>query len=300
MLVKFIVIILSLLVCSCTTVSLTLVNTLARMSSYQVYQDLSYGEHQLNSLDVYVPEEILKDSQSAFPVVVFFYGGCWGGCETRSKEDYVFVAQALTEHGYIAVLADYRLYPEVKFKQIMNDAAHSVEWVKDNIAQHGGDADSIFLMGHSAGAHLAAMLVLDESYLNKQSYQSIKGLVGLAGPYDFLPFTKEYQKALFGPKESYLLSQPINFVEGTEPPLLLLYGNEDEVVFPRNIKNLTAKVKQLGGQVEAKIYNDIDHFSILGALSIPYQQKTAILGDIIQFLDHYTDHSMLKKVDNSH
>lgn len=300
MLIKFLIIILSLLVCSCTTVSLVLVNSLARANDYQVYEDLSYGEDKLNSLDIYVPEEKLENSQAAFPVVVFFYGGCWGGCETRPKEDYVFVAQALTEQGYIAVLADYRLYPQVKFKQIINDAAQSVEWVKDNIVSYGGDADSIFLMGHSAGAHLAAMLVLDESYLNKQSYQSIKGFVGLAGPYDFLPFTKAYQKALFGPKEKYFVSQPINFVDGTEPPLLLLYGIEDTVVFPRNIKNLTAKVKQLGGQVEAKIYDDIDHFSILGALSIPYQQKTAILGDIIQFLDHYTDHSIVKKVDNSH
>ncbi len=213
-----------------------------------------------------------------------------------TKEEYVFVAQALTEHGYIAVLADYRLYPEVKFKQIIKDAAQSVEWVKENIHHYEGDAESIFLMGHSAGAHLAAMLALDERYLKQQTYQSIRGFIGLAGPYDFLPFTKAYQKGVFGPKERYLASQPINFVDGTEPPLLLLYGKNDEVVFPRNINNLTAKVKQLGGQVDAMVYENIDHFSILAALSIPYQQKQPILNDIVQFLDKHSEMPNLKCV----
>ena len=270
---------------SCTATSLFLVNTLARFDDYSVYQNIPYADHTLNKLDIYIPQK-QTDKHSTSPVVIFFYGGCWGGCETRNKEDYTFVAQALTAQGYIVIIPDYRRYPEVTLAGIMQDASHSVEWVKDNIGSYGGNSHKLFLMGHSAGAHIAAMLTLNEEYLQRDTYKSIKGFVGLAGPYDFLPFTKPYQYIVFGPEQKFSESQPVNFVDGTEPPLLLLYGAEDTTVFPRNIKSLAAKVNQKRGAVEVHIYKDIDHYSLLSALSIPYQENQAVLGDIIQFLDN--------------
>jgi acetyl esterase/lipase len=200
------------------------------------------------------------------------------------KEDYLFVAQALTSQGYIAVLADYRRYPEVRFPLIIDDARRATEWVKQNIEKYAGNANSIFLMGHSAGAHLAALLTLDESYLSLQTRQAIRGFIGLAGPYDFLPLTKPYQYALFAPQESYPKSQPINFVDGTEPALLLLYGRDDSTVKPRNIINLAAKVQQLGGSVTTQYYDGIDHVGILAALSIPLRSRQSVLDDINQFI----------------
>ncbi len=271
---------------ACTSASLLIVNTLAKLDSYSVYQDIAYAEHALNRLDIYVPEKQVDKNSPRHPVVIFFYGGCWGGCETRTKEEYSFVAQALTAQGYIVVLPDYRRHPEVTFDAIINDASKSVEWVKDNIKQYGGNSNKVFLMGHSAGAHIAAMLTLNEENLQAETYESIKGFVGLAGPYDFLPFTKPYQSIVFGPEQKFPASQPVNFVDGTEPPLLLLYGEEDTTVFPRNIKNLAEKVKKKEGKVEVHIYQNIDHFSILSALSIPYQDSQEILADIVRFLDH--------------
>lgn len=284
---------------ACTTSSLLFVNSLARLSEYTVHEDIPYGNHRLNQLDIYVPGEKLNQTGLNLPIVIYFYGGCWGGCLTLEKENYVFVAEALTSNNYIAILADYRRYPEVKFSQLMNDAKKSVEWVRSNIYRYGGNPENIFLMGHSSGAHMAVMLSLDESYLQAQTYQSIKGFVGLAGPYDFLPFTKPYQKILFGPEQKYPQSQPINFVDGNEPPLLLLYGNQDPTVFPVNIKSLTNKVQKLGGQVEAHIYDDIDHFSILGALSKPYQKKQPILGDIICFLNRHAENGVSQSIEAS-
>ncbi len=282
----FLLPLLFLILSACTSASLLLVNTLAKLDSYFVYQDIPYAEHALNRLDVYIPEKQTNKNTKPHPVVVFFYGGCWGGCDTRNKEQYTFVAQALTARGYIVILPDYRRHPDVTFDAIIKDASDAIKWVKAHINDYGGNGNQLFLMGHSAGAHIAAMLTLNEEYLQGDTYNSIKGFVGLAGPYDFLPFTKPYQYAVFGPEQKFSASQPINFVDGTEPPLLLLYGKEDTTVFPRNIKNLAAKVNKKTGKVEVHIYDDIDHFSILSALSIPYQNKQTVLGDIIRFLDH--------------
>jgi len=270
----------------CTSSTLLVLNTLARFDDYSVIEDVAYGEHALNRLNIYLPAQ----KQTSRATVVFFYGGCWGGCETINKENYRFVAQALTAHGYTVVIADYRRYPEVKFAQIMADVSQSVKWVRAHIAEYGGDPGKIFLMGHSAGAHLAAMLTFNKDYLPPETYQSIKGFIGLAGPYDFLPFTDTYQKEVFGPEENYPASQPVNFVRGTEPPLLLLYGDTDVTVKPVNIESLSRRVRQAGGCVETHVYGDLDHVELLGALSLPLQNREPVLADIIHFLDYYSSH----------
>lgn len=277
---------------ACTQSSLYLVNGLARFDDYSVIQDIKYGSFDLNRLDIYTPSQSDKNR----PVIIFFYGGCWGGCYTGFKEDYLFVAQALTNQGYVAVLADYRRYPAVKFPEIIDDARKATEWVKQNIESYVGKTESIFLMGHSAGAHLAAMLTLNETYLSKKTTVVIKGFIGLAGPYDFLPFTEPYQKAVFAPKELYSQSQPINFVDGTEVPLLLLYGNDDETVKPGNIINLAEKVKRLGGSVETHYYDGLDHVDILGSLSIPLRNRDTVMLDMVDFINqhHLNDSSEIK------
>lgn len=200
------------------------------------------------------------------------------------KRAYLFVAEAITSRGYNAVLVDYRLHPEVKFPGIIDDARRAVEWVHGSIEQYGGDPTRLFIMGHSAGAHLGAMLTLDETYLKKDTYRAIRGFIGLAGPYDFLPHTEAYQYVVFGPENRYGDSQPINFVDGTEPPLSLLYGNDDSQVKPRNIINLAKKVRALGGSVETHFYEGVDHAEIIAALSIPLQSGSSVIDDIFRFV----------------
>ena len=276
-----------LLITGCNQSALFLVNGLARFGDYSIMSDIRYGSSQLNRLDIYIPENLEEMQQAKRPVVIFFYGGCWGGCETGFKEEYLFVAQSLTSQGYVAVIADYRRYPDVRFPEIIDDARQATEWVKKNIENYGGNPESIFLMGHSAGAHLAALLTLNETYLSSETRQATRGFIGLAGPYDFLPFTKLYQKEVFAPEETYAQSQPINYVDGTEAPLLLLYGYDDETVKPRNIINLAEKIQQLGGRVETRYYDEIDHVGILGSLSIPLRNRRQVMTDIISFITYY-------------
>ena len=269
----------------CTDSGLFLVNRLASLSDYSSSKNISYGQDPLQRLSVYRPEPLPpKEVKTRPSTIIFFYGGCWGGCQTRNKEAFLFVAEAITSRGHLAVLVDYRRHPTVKFPAIIDDVRRAVEWVHLNIAQYGGDPQRLFLMGHSAGAQLGAMLTLDESYLTPSTYQGIRGFIGLAGPYDFLPFTEPYQKIVFGPETRYAASQPINFVDGTEPPLLLLYGSDDTTVKSKNITNLARKVRERGGMVTTHVYEGIDHADLLAALSIPLRSTTPIYEDIFHFV----------------
>jgi acetyl esterase/lipase len=278
------------LLTGCSRPGLLAANLLAGFDDYHVYENVSYGPEKQNVMDVYVPESGKISAQSAkLPVIVFFYGGCWGGCETLTKEHYAFVAQALTAKGYLVVIPDYRRYPDVKFPQIIDDAAQTVEWVKKNIGRYGGDSRRLFLMGHSAGAQMAALLTLNERYLLPDTWSSLRGFVGLAGPYDFLPFTDEYERVVFGPEKNYPASQPVNFVSGNEPALLLLYGNDDDTVRAFNTESLTKKVKQAGGCVETHYYDGLDHAGLIGALSLPLQNSSSVLNDIAGFLDRHAN-----------
>ena len=195
---------------SCTSLSVSYVNVLAKLGEYKTIQDLPYTKENNKTLDIYIPKNASKKDPSA--VIVFFYGGCWGECISLYKADYLFVADALTSKGYVVVIADYRMSPEVNYAQIINDAQMVVEWTHAHIQLYFGDKENLFIMGHSSGAHLAIMLSLNENYLNVSTRKSIKGGIGLAGPYDFLPYTEAYLPHVFGDEKDAAYSQPINYV----------------------------------------------------------------------------------------
>lgn len=269
---------------SCSSTAVAIVNTLAKTDGYRLYDGIAYGPAALNTLDVYVPVKESNDSSQPNDTIVFFYGGCWGGCQTLEKHAYRFVAETLSKRGYNVVIPNYRRYPSVRFPDIIADAAASVEWVRAHIADYQGKPDRIILMGHSAGAHLAAMLTLNKAYLATNTHAVIKGFIGMAGPYDFLPFTKDYEHAVFAPPKAYPESQPINFVDGTEPPLLLLYGKDDDTVKPRNIASLKQRVLEKNGTITTREYDGIGHVGLIAALSIPLRNRRPVLKDILWFL----------------
>lgn len=279
-----IVLLLALLTTHCTDASLLFLNTIARFGNYTSYKNIAYGENSNQKLDIYIPQNISTIESSNVATVVFFYGGCWGACSHLVKEDYQFIAQTLTKNNIITIIVDYRKYPAVLFPDIIKDAASSVEWVNKNIETYKGNSNNLYLMGHSAGAHLASMLTFNENYLNNTTYKNIKGFIGLAGAYDFLPFDEPYQPALFAPPADYPKSQTINYINGTEPPSLLLYGNDDKRVKRRNILSLEKGIKHKKGTVVTHFYDGIDHTSIISALSIPFRASKPILNDILVFI----------------
>jgi acetyl esterase/lipase len=240
-----------------------IINGITPGSGYTLARDLPYGSQGLK-LDVYAPEGV----QNA-PLVVFFYGGSWQQGPTRHKSTYKFAGQALAAQGFVAVIPDYRLYPQVKYPDFLADCAEAVKWAHDHAADYGAAPDKLIVMGHSAGAYNAAMLALDPDYLAAAGGDRawLRGMIGLAGPYDFAPIDDPTLQIIFGPREQWPQTQPINHVDGHAPPLLLLQGQDDDEVEVQNTLHLAAKVKAAGGKVEKVIYPEMGHIRIVADLS---------------------------------
>lgn len=264
----------------CTSLPLALANIPAAFGDYSVKRDIQYADGAVHRLDVYVPAA----AGMARPVIVFFHGGGW---DSGSKAQYRFVAAALLTRGYVVVLPEYRRYPQGRFPGFVADAAQAVAWTRRHAAELGGDPAKLFLMGHSAGAHIAAMLNFDARFLRAAGVEpsSIKGFIGLAGPYDFLPLDTARLQAIFAPAERYADSQPINFVDGGEPPSLLLHGLADATVWPRNSQHLAAKIRERGGRVAERYYAGVGHGGILAGLSVYYRNRRTVLEEIGNFVD---------------
>jgi len=290
-------------------------NTLAPQAGISVTLNVPYGGGDRHSLDIYAPaawapeatgpaagapvRDVASPGVAALarvganadtrprgaPVVVFIYGGGW---KDGDKANYRFVAAPLAARGFLTVVPDYRVFPQVRFPVFIQDAAAAVAWVRNNIARYGGDPRRIFLMGHSAGAHIVAMLALDRQWLAADGLDAdrdIAGMVGLAGPYDFLPLHDPELDDIFGPAGDLRLTQPISFAHGGAAPMFLAAGTGDTTVLPRNTENLAAAVRRDGGQVEEKIYPGIGHSLILGAIAGPLRWLAPVLLDVTRFLN---------------
>jgi acetyl esterase/lipase len=243
-------------------------------------KDMAYGELPRQKLDVYRP----RGAAAGARVVVFFYGGTW---QAGAKADYRFAAEGLTSQGFVAVVPDYRVYPEVTFPAFVEDGALAVRWVHDHIEQFGGDPDRIYLMGHSAGAHIAALLTLDAHYLAGAGVNRnvVRGTAALSGPYDFkigkdsrLAFGKSSLDATIDPR-----TRPIHFVDGKAPPMLLLHGGRDDVVGSGNAVRLAARITAAGGEAQYIIYPKLGHAEVAMALSFPFRWLAPVLHDAAVF-----------------
>jgi acetyl esterase/lipase len=232
------------------------------------------------TLDVYRPA--LADGTA--PIVLFLYGGSW---DRGEKADYAFVGKALAAAGLVTVIADYRLYPQVRWPAYLQDNARALRWTKQHAAQFGGDPADIFLMGHSAGAYEALMLTLDPRWLAAEGLdprRDLRGTIGLAGPYDFLPLTTPELQSIFGTAPDLALTQPINYVTGNSPPLFLGTDTADKVVDPGNTTRLAAKMRAAGGSVQVRYYRHMDHALLLGVFGVPLRFLAPVRRDVLSFI----------------
>jgi acetyl esterase/lipase len=254
-------------------------NATARDQGVVATHDVSFdATHQL-ALDVYRP----ADARGA-PVVVFFYGGSW---KSGKRQWYRWAGEALARRGLVVIIPDYRKWPQVRMDGFMRDAARAVAWSREHAGEYGGDASALFLMGHSAGAHIGALLATDDRWLQAVGMKpdQLRGFIGLAGPYDFLPLKDPDFVDMFGPTHAAQLnSQPVHFVNGDEPPMLLMQGTTDKIVWPRNARSLGATLEKAGESAQVTLYPDIGHFAILLAMSRPLRGKAPVLEDTLAFI----------------
>lgn len=243
-----------------------------------VTHDGRYAEGPRGGLDVYAPVK----ADGPAPVAIFFYGGSW---ETGRRQDYRWVARALAAEGFVTVVPDYRIYPDV-YPRFLEDGAAAVRWVVDNIASHAGDPARIVLIGHSAGAYNAAMLALDSRW-------GVSGMVrafaGLSGPYVFLPLTSPVTTRTFGEADDLPATQPGAHARADAPPAFLATGEKDTLVRPRNTRKLAAALRDAGARVEERHYEGLGHAGPVLALSRTFRRKSTLLADMVAFLKSALD-----------
>ncbi|MDB5491639.1 MAG: esterase/lipase/thioesterase family protein [Micavibrio sp.] len=265
---------------ACTQMGLGVVNLPTHFNDITVSKDIAFGPEPWQKMDIYTPP---GGGEKRLPVIVFYYGGRW---ESGSKDDYRFVGSALASKNYIVVIPDYRKYPQVKFPAFVQDAARSLAWVDTHIGEYGGDHRAIHVSGHSAGAHIASLLTVDPRYLKaegKDRSKVIRDFVGLAGPYDFVPDEKDLQD-MFGPPSQYSQMQATTFIDGRQPPMLLLWGDRDQYVGKINMDHMTAAIGKKGGRVETHIYPGIDHIRLIANLSWIGPADNPVLSDWMSFI----------------
>jgi acetyl esterase/lipase len=277
--------------------ALVLLSLVCVAPSQNLTSDIPYADpaDERQVLDVYSPADA-KD----FPVVFWIHGGGW---ETGDKSDVHIKPRVFAERDFVFVSTNYRLLPDVEMGAIVRDVAKSLGWVHKNIARFGGDPQRIFVMGHSAGAQLAALLCIDNRYLDAESvpFEALKGCVPVDGDTYDLPAiitTAEIRQAVHGlplptfghrvkfgndPAKHIDFSAVTHVATGkTIPPFLVLHvaGHPD----------VTAQAKRLGVALEEA---DVPA-SVFGAKETTHNKLNANLGlpddpatiELFKFLDH--------------
>ncbi|HTN61265.1 MAG TPA: alpha/beta hydrolase, partial [Devosia sp.] len=247
----------------------------------KVGDGIAYADGSRFKLDVYAPE---KRGASA-PVVFFIYGGGWNRGE---RGDYQFVGRALAARGFVAVIADYRLVPEVHYPEFLEDNASALKWVQDHIGEYGGDPERLFLAGHSAGAYNAVMLALDPSFLKDYGVtMPIRAVAGLSGPYDFYPFEYGEVRDAFGGAPNPEGTQPVNLVTADTPPMYLATGTGDPIVRMQNTEHLARALQARGVWVTTKFYPGFGHMEPVIALGALWRWRAPVLDDMVLFFTQF-------------
>lgn len=246
-------------------------------AGYLVKRDLAYGSDPRARLDLYVPDSMTAPA----PVLLFFYGGSW---QSGSKSIYRAIGQAFASAGIITAIADYRLYPQVKYPAFVEDGADALRFVQERIGEHGGDAARIFLSGHSAGAYIAAMLACNPQFGTDRD--AIRGVIGIAGPYDFLPLSDPVLIDIFG-GDRVMATQPVNYAHNRTPAMLLVHGTADRTVGAGNSRRMAKRLRDAGNEVELIEYEGVTHLGILLSLAHGFRDRTSLRKDMLRFIRRF-------------
>lgn len=196
-------------------------------------KNLHYGREPGQSLDIYLPGEGYRGSQ-----LVFLHGGGW---HSGSKDEYAYLGAAMAAYGVTCAVVGYRLYPQVRYPVFIEDVAHALSWLRRDGLRYGFTSAPLYLMGHSAGAHIACMVALDERYRELAGFEpdSVAGVIGLSGVYRFRPETSPIYTDIFSSAEPGFESvKPINYVGDNKVPIMMLHGEQDSVIGIRNAQQM--------------------------------------------------------------
>jgi acetyl esterase/lipase len=256
----------------------SVINLLVPRAGYSIHRGMAFGPEPRQKLDVYVPSGLTASA----PVVLFFYGGGWQGGD---RGDYLAFGQAFASAGMVAVVADYRLYPQVKYPAFVEDAAGALAFVRAHALQYGGDPQRIFLAGHSAGAYNAVMLASEPKFIAAKggSLDWIKGVIGIAGPYNFLPMRDPVYVDMFHGANN-TDSMPVHHVDGPRPPMLLISGSDDGTVRLSNTNDMSERLRRFGSDVKVIFYKGVGHVGVILSLVRGFRGLAPLRQDMIDFI----------------
>jgi acetyl esterase/lipase len=266
-----------------------MINKIITSGGLRVTRNVPFGPHPRHRMDIYQPPakrcatSLREGRDESLPVIVYVYGGIW---QFGDRRDYEFLASSLARQGFVVVVPDYRVFPDVIFPRFLDDKAAAVAWVFENIATFGGSADAVFLMGHSSGAYDVVMLGLDGKYLAAAGADAarIAGVIGMSGPYELQPSYDPVMHEIFSGPKDLRVFQPISYVREDAPPALLVHGARDVLIPPRNTAVLAGLIRAAGGAVETRIYPKLGHVGIVLACLPHFAWRGPLLREIVQFV----------------
>lgn len=256
-------------------------------SAIRLECDGMWGVDPAQIVQVFVPTDPALDpvvTGRALPLILFIHGGGWvSGC----PRDYRFIARCLAPQGYAVALAGYRLHPQARYPDMVDDAADAFGWIARRARGFGADPDRIAVMGHSAGAYNAMMFALDRSRHDAHDHRPC-AVIGLAGPYDFLPLDDVATIASFGHAADLRATQPVHHAHGSAPPILLIHGANDRRVRPRHSLALARALASAGARSETHVLDAIGHEGLIMRFARPFSQDRRPLARVLEFLGRTT------------
>jgi arylformamidase len=214
----------------------------------------------LTSLDIYAP----KSAKNA-PVMIMIHGGGWQGGDKSNRNLNENKVPFFNQNGFIYVSINYRLSPAVKHPAHIEDVAEAITWIHENIKKYGGDKDKLFVIGHSAGAHLAALIATDERRLkvHKKELSIIKGVILLDGAGYDIPMQMKgvgtfggilsdmYVNAFTNDEKVQIDASPVfQIKKGTRIPSFLIFTAGSRRASVLQSTNLVKALKDAGGKAE--------------------------------------------------
>jgi acetyl esterase/lipase len=248
-------------------------------------RDVAFHPNMEPRLDVYSPAE-----GSAHPVVVFVHGGSW---KSYDKNLFAPVATRLLPENIVVVIPDYTLHPEARYEQMTHEVAAALSWTLDNIDRYGGDPQRVVIAGHSAGAHLAALAIMDPRFMATYGHRSaeICGYVGLSGVYDVQAEFDYWQSRgsapqvildVMGGEQNLDIASPIRYVRADLPPFLVIHGDDDQTVPVEIGTAFHAALQTAGAESTLGLYPGSGHSDYLFAALA--DESAPVVTDILSFV----------------
>lgn len=265
---------------------LSVLSSSTNMEHVTKLENFRYGSYLRQVLDVYVPKKLARG------ILVFGYGG---GFKDGNKDEYGFAGEAFASLGFVTVLYDYRLNPDFTFPSYLEDAALVVRWAVDHAKRFGVDPKNLVVAGHSAGAYLTAMLATDRRYLERVGLKpsDIKLALCFSGGYDFYDssrvehagFLSDDLRDVFGNPSTYPQTQPIRFVDGDEPPFLIVHGAQDQILPVNQARSFVQKLQDAHEVVKYLEYPSLDHAQTITTLAQPLRFLSSMYQDLKEEFD---------------